>query len=56
MKMNRILLLLLTFSSAIHSPIQGESLVCKNALRDLSFLEHLLQVKYAPKTWKEQCL
>lgn len=56
MKMNRILLLLLTFSSAVHSPIQGESLVCKNALRDLGFLEHLLQVKYAPKVWKEQYL
>ena len=35
---------------------QGESLVCKNALQDLGFLEHLLQVKYAPKTWKEQYL
>ncbi|AEJ77185.1 protease-like activity factor CPAF [Chlamydia trachomatis] len=56
MKMNRIWLLLLTFSSAIHSPVRGESLVCKNALQDLSFLEHLLQVKYAPKTWKEQYL
>lgn len=56
MKMNRILLLLLTFSSAIHSPLHGESLVCQNALKDLSFLEHLLQVKYAPKTWKEQYL
>ncbi|MBQ8498494.1 protease-like activity factor CPAF [Chlamydia sp.] len=56
MKMNRFLLLLLTFSSAVHSPLRGESLVCKNALKDLHFLENLLQVKYAPKVWKEEYL
>ncbi|BAE81043.1 conserved hypothetical protein [Chlamydia felis Fe/C-56] len=54
MKVKRLTALICSLIMGFQISVSAKTLVQKNACSDLDFLEHLLDVKYAPKEWKRK--